>query len=226
MKTEYLLFNVIIIACPLLLHSINRKRLYFPQWLPTLFALSAINPFFIIMDDVVTEWFWSFNKTYILGYFIGKLPLEEVLFYFTVPISSLFLWIHIKRKLSFEKSKKFLYIVTIFAFVLIILGLPGKWYTLIMGVLLMITLLLDHLLKTHLYINKTFIFFILIFNILTLIFNSYLTARPIVLYNSTVITNFHIYTIPIEDFFFGINLISLIIIFYEWALLRDKRSIN
>ena len=58
------------------------------------------------------------------------------------------------------------------------------------------------------------IFLIIIF-LLTLIFNGYLTARPVVIYNPEVITNLRIGTIPIEDMIYGLVLIIGLITIYE-----------
>ena len=49
-----------------------------------------------------------------------------------------------------------------------------------------------------------------------LIFNGYLTWRPVVLYSEAYQLNIRIFTIPIEDFGYGYALILLCTILYEY----------
>ncbi len=58
---------------------------------------------------------------------------------------------------------------------------------------------------------------------LTLIFNYYLTSRPVVFYNTEVNLNLRILTIPIEDFFYSFSLISIVVMSYEFFTKRLKK---
>ena len=51
---------------------------------------------------------------------------------------------------------------------------------------------------------------------LTALFNSYLTWRPVVIYNRFVKTNIMVGTIPVEDFIYGLVFIISVIILYEY----------
>jgi lycopene cyclase domain-containing protein len=51
--------------------------------------------------------------------------------------------------------------------------------------------------------------------IMTGIFNSYLTSRPVVEYNREVMSNIRVGTIPIEDFGYGLGLVWLTAWVYE-----------
>jgi len=48
-----------------------------------------------------------------------------------------------------------------------------------------------------------------------LIFNGYLSARPIVTYDPKYISGVKAGTIPVEDIFYGLALVSAIVIIYE-----------
>ena len=55
-----------------------------------------------------------------------------------------------------------------------------------------------------------------------LIVNGLLTAIPIITYNKLHILNIRIYTIPIEDMFYGMLNILLVISIYEYLKQRKK----
>ena len=65
--------------------------------------------------------------------------------------------------------------------------------------------------------------FIFIF-LLTTVFNLYLTARPIVIYNEALKTNLNLWTIPLEDYILGLSLISLNCILFTKLNNRDKHN--
>jgi lycopene cyclase domain-containing protein len=50
---------------------------------------------------------------------------------------------------------------------------------------------------------------------LTLIFNGYLTWRPVVIYNLKLKTNLLIWTVPMEDFIYGLILNGAFVWVYE-----------
>ncbi|MEZ4686864.1 MAG: lycopene cyclase domain-containing protein [Bacteroidia bacterium] len=48
---------------------------------------------FLIWDVIFTHWgVWGFNEDYLLGIYFLKLPLEEWLFFFTVPYACVFVY--------------------------------------------------------------------------------------------------------------------------------------
>jgi len=61
---------------------------------------------------------------------------------------------------------------------------------------------------------RTCQYFILL-TLLMLIFNGYLTARPVVLYDPAYQLNLRIFTIPVEDFVYGYSHVFLTTIIYE-----------
>ena len=146
------------------------------------------------------------------------LPLGEWLFFITVPFACLFTWEVLaayfpnrewKAHLLIKFSLYFLFIAaTIFA------GFHGKEYTFFVSLALIYVLSLDIFLRTHLFRqSRTYWFSGLLF-IMMLIFNGYLTARPVVQYAAQYQLDIRIYTIPIEDFFYGFSLIFLNLVLY------------
>ncbi len=75
--------------------------------------------------------------------------------------------------------------------------------------------ILDRILKTNLLLRQQLLIFLAIALLLILIFNSYLTWRPIVLYGKAYQLGLRLGTIPLEDIGNGLSLILLATIFYE-----------
>lgn len=55
-----------------------------------------------------------------------------------------------------------------------------------------------------------------LFIILTTLANGYLTARPVVVYEESLLTGLRIFRIPIEDYVFGLAHAALILTTYEY----------
>jgi lycopene cyclase domain-containing protein len=54
-----------------------------------------------------------------------------------------------------------------------------------------------------------------------LIFNGYLTSRPIVLYGTGFFLGLRLGTIPLEDFMFGFSMIALSVVLWEYFRTRS-----
>jgi lycopene cyclase domain-containing protein len=217
MKLEYLTFNIIVFTGPLLFGSF--QRFYFlDRWRDTLISVFIIAVPFIIWDVLVTDKHWMFNPQYTLNYRIAHLPIEEWLFFFTVPSACLFTWeMIIKRydgsRVKFGKAIRYL------AFVLPAIGawlfLSGIQYTGLVFIFIALAVFLDQYLKTDLIFQKRFYLYLALIIFFTLIFNGYLTWRPVILYGESYQLGLRIFTIPVEDFGYGISLLFLCTILYE-----------
>ncbi len=64
--------------------------------------------------------------------------------------------------------------------------------------------------------------FFILYWLMVLVCNGYLTARPVVIYDSAYQLGFRILTIPIEDFIYGSAHILLVLIVYEKLLARHR----
>lgn len=91
-----------------------------------------------------------------------------------------------------------------------------KDYTLLVIIGIMAVIILDNLLKTFVLRKKLFWIYWALVVLIMLIVNGYLTWRPIVIYNESAMLGFRIFTIPIEDFFFGFSLLGMNIIIWEY----------
>ena len=88
-----------------------------------------------------------------------------------------------------------------------------------------IVIALDFILSTGILRQKLFWVFWIVVSVLMFIINGYLTWRPIVIYNETKMLGIRLFTIPLEDFFFGFSLIGLNLIIWEYFNRKEKRKL-
>lgn len=228
MKYEYLIFNIIVLSGPLFFGSL--KRFYFLNHLskaiPSI-VIAAIP--FIIWDISVTDRHWFFADQYTTGFRIFKLPFEEILFFITVPYACLFTWEMVKKHsvpLKIFETSISNKIINVFLIALFIFSLVafyyGKEYTTLSGLIFIISVLFDRVWGASILTNKKFLFFFILVSFFTLVFNGYLTWRPIVTYDEIYQLGFRIFTIPIEDFFFGYALLIIATSLFEKIINNTK----
>jgi lycopene cyclase domain-containing protein len=220
-KYEYLIFNIIVISGPLFFGSL--KRFYFLNHIPkavTSIIIAAIP--FIIWDVAVTNRHWFFADEYTLGFRIFHLPIEEIMFFFTVPFACIFTWEMVKKHpipfkgIENSISKNLINLFSAFLFIFsIVTYFYGKEYTTLAGLFFIASVLIDRIWGASILTNKKFLFFFILVSFFTLIFNGYLTWRPIVTYDEIYQLGFRIFTIPIEDFFFGYALLIIATSLFE-----------
>ena len=178
---------------------------------------------FLLWDALVTGTHWNFNPKYVSGFKIINLPVEEILFFITVPFACLFTWEMIIRRVNAKKvSAKWLRIILYTALPAgIYFFTIGKQYTGLTLTFLFLANLLDQILNTRLVYDKRFYFYLLLIVIFTLIFNGFLTWRPVVTYGVNYQLDFRIITIPVEDFFYGISLLWMNTSLYKLLIRKD-----
>jgi len=95
-------------------------------------------------------------------------------------------------------------------------------YTIASGAATLGVLAADRLLGTRLASTRTFWVFWAVMAALTTLVNGYLTWRPIVRYGAEFFLGIRVFTIPVEDYFFGFALITANLII--WELFTDTRK--
>lgn len=228
MNTHYTYFLILAasLAGPLAL-SFDKKVAFYTKWKYLFPAMILPAGFYILWDAYFTlTGVWSFNKNYVTGTnFIG-LPVEEILFFFVVPYCCVFIYECIRcyfPATNFKYSDIFLKLL---AFSLLVTGLIffEEEYTSYTMSLLGVTIILFYFFKNHFKTFNTSIFLLSYLVILLpfLLVNGFLTAIPVVEYNNNVNLGIRIYTIPIEDVFYGMLLIFLNIVIFE--KLRSRKT--
>lgn len=217
MQAEYLLFNVVVIIGPLALAWWPRAS-FSAQYVPAFLACVIAAVPYIIWDALVAGAHWDFNPAYTLGWRLFGLPIEEILFFITVPFACLYTW-----AMPFRGNESLPNPALRFVYPLLFATLPiggwayslGKEYTGLMLISLAVAGLLDLLLETRLALRPRFWGFLGMVFAFTFVFNGYLTGRPVVTYGEEYQVGFRLFTTPIEDFGYGTSLIFVVVILFE-----------
>jgi lycopene cyclase domain-containing protein len=165
----------------------------------------------------------------VLGITIFNLPIEEILFFITVPFACLFTWEMIIRRTN-EKELVWINKIRPYLYFIIPMGIwffiSGRHYTGLAVSFLGLAILLDQVLNTNLLLKRRFYLYLLFILFFTLIFNGYLTWRPVVTYGVDYQLDFRIITIPIEDFVYGTALIFMNTSIYQKIISRKVLTEN
>ncbi len=217
MKYEYLLFNVLVMAGPIGFSFENKVR-FASRWPMVFTAIAAVLVPFVLWDALVVGRHWWFNQDYTTGFRVAGLPVEEILFFVSVPFACLFVW-----EVFFAHREAAVVIRTgtlgVFAACSLIIGtlflLLGYEYPGLVLLALALVIGLDLVLKTGVLLESRTYRYLGVLAVFILLFNGYLTARPLVLYDTSFQLGIYIFTIPLEDFFYGFALILFTLILYE-----------
>jgi len=178
---------------------------------------------FLVWDMIFTKYgIWGFNINYLTGVYILNLPVEEVLFFFLIPYSCVFIYWCFRLFVKTPVAKNSLYIsIKLSAMCLFVTGLFnfGEYYTSVTFILLSIILFMLAQLKV-VYLKP----FMISFGIILIPFfisNGLLTgsfiAEPVVHYNNTYNLGIRLFTIPVEDIFYAMLLLILNVSGYEYV---------
>lgn len=222
----YLYLNIFTILFPLAL-SFDKRVAFYKNW-NALFPAILVNAVFFIVWDVLftLEGIWSFNEAYLTGIYFFNLPIEEILFFITVPYACVFIYdvlnTYIQRDLlrPYAKGVAFtlIFVLSLFA----IFNLE-RLYTSITFFLLAIM----HLVHLRFFKDKIMGRFYLAYMVHLvpfLLVNGVLTYLPIVRYNNDYNLGLRIFTIPIEDSMYSMLMLLLTISIYEG--IRSRRSVK
>lgn len=185
--------------------------------------------FYIFWDSIFTSLnVWFFNEAYVVKQtFLHNLPLEEVLFFFLVPYCCTFIYECIRSYFptlkSTNKSEAILFFIGVFLLI-ISLFTSQLYYTFYTCIFLAAFIFIFFIFrKSFLSFNSAaFLISYLIILIPFLIVNGFLTAIPVVTYNNAENLAVRIYTIPVEDIFYGMLMVMMNIAGYERLLKRSN----
>lgn len=186
---------------------------------------------FILWDIWFTKHgVWWFNYKYLIGLKISELPIEEILFFICIPFSCVFTYFCLDKffKLDWKpNSEKIFVAIASLLFLGIALYYQDRIYTFVTFLSASISLLtLKFILKVNWIGKASFIYLILMPGFLAV--NGILTGTgldsPIVNYNNANFIGFRILTIPIEDVFYGYEMILWNLFFFYKFKSNDVES--
>lgn len=194
------------------------------NWKHVLPALAISGLVFLVWDHLFTVYLvWSFNPDYVIGFYILDLPIEEILFFITVPFACIFIYeclnYYVKKDILKNFSTAISAILTALSIIMLSL-LYNRVYSLItFGLLLVLSLWL--LWKKPDYLGRFYLAFIV--SLLPFyIVNGFLTSIPVVSYNDFQNSGIRVGTIPLEDHFYSLAMLLLNVILFEYFRKRSR----
>lgn len=220
--STYLLINLLSISVPLAF-SFHPRLQFYRNWHAVLPAIFATGMVFIYWDILFTRGgVWGFNPDHLLGvYFLG-LPIEEWLFFICIPYACIFTYASLNTLIDRDVIAP--YASQISWGLVAILGILaianiGRIYTSITFGGTASFLLLHLLVLKSDYIGRFYIAYLVIFLFPFLVVNGILTGsfltEPVVWYDNQENLALRTFTIPIEDFVYGLLLFLLNVTIYE-----------
>ncbi len=225
----YLLINFLTLFFPVIL-SFDKRVKFFRSWkfiLPGLFITGLI---FLIWDYLFTVYdVWSFNPDYIIGVYFLDLPLEEILFFITVPFACLFIYeclnYYLTKDLLAELSTTISSIWLIFSAVMLLLFYDRVYSLITFGLLLFLSGVVLIRRNEYPYLSR-FYFAFFVSLIPFYIVNGILTGIPVVMYNDAENSGFRVGTIPFEDHFYSLSLLLMNVMFFENFRKKQRKLIG
>ena len=215
-KYLYLIIEFFSIIIPLIytFHS----RLNFHKNFPS-FLLGFLLMFFVFIPWDI--WFtdigiWGFNERYLSGLFLFGLPIEEYMFFFIIPYACIFTY-HVVYTLSKPTSFNSNIIIYVLSGLLLVIGVLylEKRYTSITFISLSFLLVISKRFVNMTLFFKTFLFILIPFIIVNGLLTGSFIEEQVVWYNDDYNLGIRLGTIPIEDVFYGMEMLLLVSLFYQ-----------
>ncbi|WP_276496541.1 lycopene cyclase domain-containing protein [Pontibacter litorisediminis] len=222
----YLYLNIFTILFPFLL-SFDRRVTFYKNW-GALFPAILLNGLFFVAWDV---WFteagvWGFNEEYLTGIYLFNLPLEEVLFFLTVPYACVFIYDVLNAYITkdlLQPYAKGIALGLMLVLPLIAVFNMAHLYTSITFMLLTLLHLVHLRFFGTRYLGRFYLAY-LVHLVPFLLVNGVLTYMPIVWYNDDYNLGLRIVSIPVEDTMYSMLMLLLTISVYEG--LRQRKSVK
>jgi lycopene cyclase domain-containing protein len=218
----YLWLNVLSFAGPFLL-SFDKKVHFYTHWKTLFPAILIVGTGFISWDIYFTEHgIWGFNPDYLSGITIVNLPIEECLFFFTVPYACVFIYEVMKAYFPHFRPAQLAYWFSLmFTITAVSLALifSQNWYTfyaLLGAGLLNWIIYFGWTPKWYPYFVISFIITMIPFLIVNGVLTGAATPEPVVWYNENHIMGPRIVTIPVEDIFYNFFMLFPVAGIHEW----------
>ncbi len=229
MEYTYLLINFFTLLIPFLF-SFHPKLRFYKRWNAFFPAAFLTGTIFILWDIGFTALgVWGFNPRYVTGIEVANLPVEEILFFLCIPYACVFTWhclsFFLPSKWSEYRQKAITFSLSLLLIILAILFYENIYTTVTffsLAVLLLITafiLEVSWLSRFYIVYSLLLLPFLIVNGILTGLF----LEQPVVWYNEAEIIGLRLFTIPVEDAFYGMELILLNVLLYEYFMVFKQR---
>lgn len=226
-KYLYLSLDIASILFPFLF-SFYPKANFSKKWKYLWVAILIPAAIFIVWDELFTQLgVWGFNPKYLTGIYIGSLPLEEVLFFICIPYACVFTYEALNFLVKKDHLMNYQKNISINLIgLLLLVGLVNieRWYTGVTFISMALLLATLQFIFKVTFLSRFYFAFLFIL-IPFFIVNGILTGtgldEPVVWYNNAENLGMRMGTIPIEDTFYGMLLLTLNVSIFEWLQRRS-----
>lgn len=229
MNWLYLILDIAAISGPVAL-SFDSRVHYVASWRKVFLASLIVSIPFLVHDEIFTSnAFWGFNDLYITGLKIGDLPIEEILFFFVVPFSCVFIYAccnYYFRNWNMTLLNRIVQLLT-FGYILFLLLTDWQgWYTLTISIAGLGVLILWVINKRVKHGGLAFMISLVPFFGMNGILTGIMTSEPVVWYSEAEKIPGRISTIPYEDVIYAFTLIMGVILVFEYLRRNEKDRIT
>ncbi|WP_299820959.1 lycopene cyclase domain-containing protein [uncultured Pontibacter sp.] len=222
----YLYLNIFTILFPLLL-SFDKKVAFFRGWYALWPAIVINAVFFILWDAAFTKaGVWGFNEAYLTGVYFWGLPIEEIMFFITVPYACVFIYDVLKAYIQKDLLQPYAKAASLLLLVVLpVIALFNfeRIYTSITFILLALALLVHLKFYGTRYLGRFYLAY-LVHLVPFLLVNGVLTYLPIVWYNDAYNLGLRIVSIPVEDTMYSMLMLLVTISIYEG--IKQRKAIK
>jgi lycopene cyclase domain-containing protein len=217
-KYTYLIINVLTIFFPVVL-SFDKRVAFAKSWRFIWPGMALTGLLFLFWDVLFTiHGVWSFNAQYIIGFKFMGLPLEEILFFLTVPFACIFIYAclnhYVKWQPGIAITRAISNLLIGISITLLILNYTRLYTAVTFGLLAVLLILLLYYFRVD-WLNRFYMAFVVSL-IPFYIVNGLLTSIPVVLYNNAQNMGVRVGTIPFEDHFYSMALLLMNVGFFEY----------
>jgi lycopene cyclase domain-containing protein len=227
----YLFIEVVTVIVPLIF-SFDKNMQFRKNWKSVLCAFAISGTLYIGMDIYFTSiGVWGFNPAYHGSIVILGLPLEEWLFFVTIPYASVFIHYtfayYFPKVMLGDKLTRFLSLLIMAVLVIVMACNFHKIYTLINYLVLLLVLIFSFFDKAKT-INRFYLTFLIILVPFFLI-NSILTGsfieNEVYWYHPDAILGVKVFTMPVEDIGYAFSLLLLnLLLIAKFQVVFKSRS--
>ena len=214
------LFTII----PVLALSFDKNVHFYKKWKYLFPATVIVGLIFIAWDVVFTaREVWGFNHDYLSGIFILGLPIEEILFFVTVPYACVFVYeclnFYVKKDILAPLEK---FLTPTFVLLFLAIGCWKFWhmYTATTFLLAGLFLLYHYLYLDGSYRSRFYLSFLVIwapFLLVNGVLTGGFTQAPVVIYNPAEYFGLRVGSVPIDDSVYNfLMLFSIVTLFEYW----------
>jgi lycopene cyclase domain-containing protein len=234
-KLTYLILDVLTIAGPLAL-SFDKRVAFFKDWKFVFTSIFFVSLIYLLWDVIFTALgIWQFNPDYLIGINFINLPWEEVFFFVAVPYACLFIYACLRHYLpNFQhEGAARLFSYSILIFIAVVVGFNyNKLYTAVTGIFLFFTILNQIWVTKGNYLSHVYLSWII--GIIPMcVVNGFLTSLPILIYNNTENLGIRVHTLPLSDMKYGIpiedffyNLLYMMLMIWIFETRKNRRKIH